>query len=77
MLSCLWERLLFDSGASHSFIDTSYVRELGLEAEILEKPLYVSSPLRTRMSVDLICHGCELEISVILLTMDLRVMDML
>ena len=28
------------------------------------------------MSVDLICRNCELEISGILLTMDLRVMDM-
>ena len=28
------------------------------------------------MSVDLICRGCELEISMILLTVDLRVMDM-
>ena len=28
------------------------------------------------MSVDLICRGCELEISRILLSMDLRVMDM-
>ena len=28
------------------------------------------------MSVDLICRGCELEISGILLTVDLRVMDM-
>ena len=52
------------------------MRELGLEVETLEKPLYVSSPLGTRVSVDLICHGCELEISEILFTMDLRVMDM-
>ena len=29
------------------------------------------------MSVDKICRGCELEIVGILLTMDLRVMDML
>ena len=29
------------------------------------------------MSVDKICRGCELEIIGILLTMDLRVMDML
>ena len=28
------------------------------------------------MNVDKICQGCELEISMILLTMDLRVMDM-
>ena len=52
------------------------MRELGLEVEALEKPLYVSSPLGTRVSVNLICQGCELEISGIVLTVDLRVMDM-
>ena len=52
------------------------MRELGFEVEILEKPLYVSSLLGTRMSVDLICRGYELEIFGILLSVDLRVMDM-
>ena len=33
-------------------------------------------PLGTRVSVDQICRDCELEILGILLTMDLRVMDM-
>ena len=75
LLSRLWARILFDSGASHSFIAASCVRELGLEVETLEKPMYVSSPLRTRVSVDLIYRGYELEISGILLTLDLRVMD--
>ena len=51
--------------------------ELGLEVETLEKPLYVSSPIGTRVSVDLICQGYELEIYGILFTGDLRVMDML
>ena len=36
--------------------------------------MFVSSPLGTRVSVDLICQSCELEISRILLTVDLRVM---
>ena len=36
----------------------------------------MSSPLGTRVSVDLICWGCELEIFEILLIMDLRVMNM-
>ena len=76
LLSRLWESILFDYGASHSFIAASCVRELGLEVETLEKSLYVSSPLGTRVSVDLICRGCKLEISRILLTVDLRVMDM-
>ena len=55
----------------------SVVIELGLEVETLEEPLYVSSPLGVRARVGMICRGCELEISGILLTMDLRVMDML
>ena len=76
MLSCLWVRVLFDSGASYSFITASCVREMGLEVNTLEKPLYVSSPLGTRVSVDMICRGCKLEISKIQLTVDLRVMDM-
>ena len=76
LLSRLWAKIWFDSGASHSFIVASAVRELGLKVETLEEPLYVSSPLETRVSIDLICRGCELEISGILLTVDLRVMDM-
>ena len=75
LLSRLWARVLFDSGASHSFISASCVRELGLEVETLEKPMYVSSPLGTMVNVDMICRGYELEISGILLTVELRVMD--
>ena len=77
LLSCLWVRVLFYSSASHLFITASCVKELGLEVETLKKPLHVSSPLRTRMSIDMICRDCKLEISGILLTVDLRVMDML
>ena len=75
LLSQLWARVLFDSGAYHSFIAASCVKELGLEVETLENLLHVSSPLRTRVSVDMICRDCELEIFGILLTVDLRVMD--
>ena len=41
----------------------------------MEKPLYVNSPLGTKVSVDKICQDCESEILGILLTVDLRVMD--
>ena len=44
--------------------------------ETLEEPLYVSSPLGIRVRIGMICRGYELEISGILLTVDLRVMDM-
>ena len=52
------------------------MKELGLEVETLENPLHLSSPIGTRVSVDLICWDFELEIFGILLTVDLRVMDM-
>ena len=77
LLFLLWARVLFDSGASYSFIIASYVRIMGLDVETLDKPLHVSSPLGTRSRIDWICRGCELEISGILLMVDLRVMDML
>ena len=76
LLSLLWARVLFDSGALHSFIAASVVIELGLEVETLEEPLYVSYPLGVRARIWMICWGCELEISGTLLTVDLRIMDM-
>ena len=53
------------------------VIELGLEVETLEEPLYVNSPIGIRARIGMICHGCELEILGTLLTVDLRIMDML
>ena len=76
LLSRLWARVLFDSGASHSFIVASVVIEFGLEVETLEEPLYVISPLGIRARIGMICCGCELEISGTLLTVDLRFMNM-
>ena len=58
------------------FIVASCVKGLSLEVETLENSLYVNSPLGTRVSVDKICRDCKLEISGILLTMNLRVIDM-
>ena len=75
LLSRLWAKILFDSGASHSLVAASSVDVLGLEVETLDEPLYVSSPLGTRVRIDQICRTCELEISRILLTVDFRVMD--
>ena len=75
LLSRLWEKILFYSSASQSFIAASSVDVLGLEVETLEESLHVSSPPRTRVRIYQIYRDCELEISRILLTVDLRVMD--
>ena len=52
------------------------MKDLGLEVETLEEPLHVSSLLGTRVRVDPICRDCELKISGILLTVNLRIMEM-
>ena len=74
-LSRLWAKILFDSSASHSFVTASSVDVLGLEVETLDEPLHVSSPLGIRVRIDRICQDCMLEISGILLVVDLRIMD--
>ena len=48
---------------------------MGLRGGNPRKAVYVNSSLGTRVSVDQICRDYELEISGILLTMDLMVMD--
>ena len=75
LLSRLWAKILFDYGASHSFVAASSVDVLGLKVESLEQLLHVSSPLGTTVRIDQICRDCELEILWILLTVDLRVRD--
>ena len=47
--------MLFDYGASHSFVVASCVKDLGLEVETLEEPLHMNSTLGTKVSVDKIC----------------------
>ena len=42
----------------------------------MEEPLHVNSPLGIRVRVNQICRDCELEIIGILLTVDLKVIDM-
>ena len=75
LVSRLWARVLFESGASHSFTVPFCVNVLRFKVKSLEKSLHVSSPLRIKVRIDQICWDCELEISRILLTVDLRVMD--
>ncbi|XP_058219911.1 uncharacterized protein LOC131330379 [Rhododendron vialii] len=67
---------LFDSGASHSFISAACVSTLGLETELLGTTMHVTSPLGSKISMGLICKGCELEVSNLRLTFNLRVIDM-
>ena len=52
------------------------MKGLSLKVETLEEPLHVNSPLGTMVKIDQIYRDYELEISGILLTIDLKVMYM-
>ena len=59
LLSRLWAKILFDYGASHSFVAACSVDVLGLEVETLEESFHMSSPLGIRVRTDQICQDCE------------------
>ena len=58
-------RVLFDTGASRSFISSDLVDRLGLEPEIVDRPLVVTYPIGGSTNLSMICrnlvlssHGC-------------------
>ena len=53
--------ILFDTGASHSFISRNFVRKHGLAEESIGKPIRVSSP-GGEMIVNSGCRQLNLEI---------------
>ena len=76
LLSHLLTRVAFKLDASNSFIVASCVIGLGLEVEAFREMMGNSS-LGSRVRVDQMCRDRESGISVILLMVDLRVVDIL
>ena len=68
-----WVRVLFDTGATHSFISTSYANALGLKLERVENLLLIESPMGTNFRVDRICKGCVITLA----DVDLMILDMI
>jgi hypothetical protein len=50
-------RIMFDSGATHSFIVHSFMLELGLRPERLEISLVISTPIGRSIVLDWVCRG--------------------
>ena len=65
-------RVAFELDASYSFINASYVTDLGLEVEGFREARCGCYSLGCRVRVDLIGRDCELEISKILLMVNPR-----
>ncbi|XP_024171872.1 uncharacterized protein LOC112177859 [Rosa chinensis] len=55
-------RVLFDTGASHSFISSSVVDGLGLTSMPLARSLCVTSPLDVSLDLIMVCDACPIVI---------------
>ncbi|XP_024163863.1 uncharacterized protein LOC112170798 [Rosa chinensis] len=55
-------RVLFDTGAFHSFVSSSVVDVLGLISMPLTRSLCVTSPLGVSLELDMFCNDCPIGI---------------
>ena len=69
-------KILFDSGASHSFISHSFMILLHLLPEYLGVPLSVATPLGESSTLDMICRDCTVSLDDLIFSVDLIVLRM-
>ncbi|KAI3437402.1 uncharacterized protein J3R85_005383 [Psidium guajava] len=68
--------VLFDTGATHSFVSAQYVKLHDLDTELLVEPLVVTTPLRDSMLLTVGCRNCEITITDRSVEIDLIVLVM-
>jgi len=54
---------LFDPSATHSFIAEQFVKLVGLNLEMLESMVSISTPLKDKVLFTMGCTSCKLVIS--------------
>ena len=76
LVSSSWAHVLFDTGASHSFISAMFARMLGLEYEPLDSIMSVGVPLGRDCELSHRCSAVRIEINRRRFLADLIVMPM-
>ncbi|KAL8133900.1 hypothetical protein AgCh_009097 [Apium graveolens] len=56
-------KVLFDSGATRSFISQDFVDKLHCEVKLLEQALMIELANKDQVSVDRVCPRCNIEIA--------------
>ena len=57
LISHSWAHVLFDTGATHSFISMSFATSLQLEMSLSTSPLLVITPMGEEGEVSMICKS--------------------
>ena len=71
-----WVHVLFDTGATQSFIYASCANALRLKTEMVENLLLIELPMGMNSRVDKICKRCVITLVGRALKVDLRILDM-
>jgi hypothetical protein len=69
-------KILFDTGASHSFVSHQFARRLHLSPEIMTEPLVIATPLGSSSILEYICSGCIVSLDDVQFRVDLIMLSM-
>src|SRR4051812_45676879 len=58
-----YAKVLFDPGASHSFMSIRLAKSLKLKIDIMRSPLIVTTPMDGRVIIQTICRNCTINIA--------------
>ena len=77
MILCFstWAHVLFDPGATHSFISTSFTSMLDIEFVPLHCSLCVETPMGGKVETKWVFHACVLYIGDLEVTIDLVLLN--
>ena len=75
-VSSIHASVLFDSGATHSFISTTFIRQHDIVCESMKTKLYIETPVGGILSTESMCKSCSIRIGERELSTDLVVLDM-
>ncbi|XP_059663739.1 uncharacterized protein LOC132309446 [Cornus florida] len=63
LVSHSWAHVLFDFGASYSFITSSFARALGFKVSQLDISLCVDTPIGGSVTLSTVCRACSITIA--------------
>ncbi|XP_008811203.2 uncharacterized protein LOC103722425 [Phoenix dactylifera] len=75
-VASVYDHILFDSGATHFFVSSTFARKHDLSCVPLEYDLHISTPAGSGMIIKQICNTCPIQIVNRDLTADLIVINM-
>jgi len=70
-----YAHVLFDSGATHSFVNPSFAKKLTSKHSEMDVKLYVTTPLRSTYYTDLVFKDCAIQLGGRVLPADLVQLD--